>query len=135
METSRATSLVFNLDPVAKGRPRHDRKGHVYTPEKTREFENAIALLARAQYKGEPLDGPLWVRINATFKRPKTVKREWHTVKPDSDNIAKSILDPLNGIIYKDDSQIVNLQIFKAYGDAGKIEVWIRDERYFNYHV
>ncbi|XZN30187.1 RusA family crossover junction endodeoxyribonuclease [Clostridium perfringens] len=37
------------------------------------------------------------------------------TKKPDVDNIAKIILDSLNGVAYKDDSQIVDLRIIKSY--------------------
>lgn len=36
-------------------------------------------------------------------------------VKPDSDNIAKIILDGLNGIAYKDDSQVTTLIVRKRY--------------------
>lgn len=36
-------------------------------------------------------------------------------VKPDVDNVAKSILDSLNGIIYLDDKQIIELDIEKLY--------------------
>ena len=43
--------------------------------------------------------------------------------KPDSDNIAKAILDALNGVAYYDDSQIVELTIKKEYGEAARVEV------------
>ncbi|WXL80106.1 RusA family crossover junction endodeoxyribonuclease [Clostridium perfringens] len=35
--------------------------------------------------------------------------------KPDADNIGKIILDSLNGIAYKDDSQIIELSVIKSY--------------------
>lgn len=37
------------------------------------------------------------------------------TKKPDCDNVAKMICDALNGLAYKDDAQIVNLNVLKAY--------------------
>lgn len=43
--------------------------------------------------------------------------------KPDADNVAKSILDALNGLAYKDDSQVANLLVFKQYGAENKILV------------
>lgn len=43
--------------------------------------------------------------------------------KPDVDNIQKAIFDALNGIAYKDDSQIVCATIFKAYGLENRIEI------------
>lgn len=36
--------------------------------------------------------------------------------KPDCDNIAKAILDALNGIAYKDDSQVAELVVKKRFG-------------------
>ena len=43
--------------------------------------------------------------------------------RPDCDNLAKSILDALNGLAYKDDKQITYLSIEKLYGEENKIEV------------
>ena len=40
------------------------------------------------------------------------------TKKPDADNIAKIILDSLNGIAYDDDSQIVELTVIKEWTDG-----------------
>lgn len=45
--------------------------------------------------------------------------------KPDCDNIIKIILDALNGIAFKDDNQVSELQIEKRYGQEDKVEVEI----------
>ena len=45
------------------------------------------------------------------------------TRKPDLDNIAKSILDSLNGIAWNDDSQITNIWISKHYAEEPRVEV------------
>ncbi|MDM0834524.1 RusA family crossover junction endodeoxyribonuclease [Clostridium perfringens] len=37
------------------------------------------------------------------------------TKKPDSDNIGKIILDSLNGVDYKGDSQIIEFSFIKRY--------------------
>ena len=39
-----------------------------------------------------------------------------HTGKPDADNVLKTVGDALNGIVWKDDSQIVSASINKRYG-------------------
>ena len=49
------------------------------------------------------------------------------TTKPDTDNIAKSILDSLNGIAYKDDKQIVSLKVDKYYTEIPSVSVWISE--------
>ena len=41
----------------------------------------------------------------------------WYDKKPDVDNIAKAVLDALNGIAYDDDKQITSLVIDKKYGE------------------
>ena len=49
------------------------------------------------------------------------------TIKPDTDNIAKSILDSLNGIAYKDDKQVVKLNVDKRYNEEPSVRVWISE--------
>lgn len=49
------------------------------------------------------------------------------TNKPDIDNLAKSILDALNGVIYKDDSQVVVLTLQKYYDDDPRAEITIEE--------
>lgn len=49
------------------------------------------------------------------------------TVKPDTDNIAKSILDSLNGIAYLDDKQFVKLEVEKYYAQAPSVEIIIEE--------
>lgn len=68
---------------------------------------------------------PLQMHIKAFFEIPKsTSKRNKEkmllrqilpTKKPDADNIAKVICDALNGIAYRDDTQIVSLVVTKVY--------------------
>lgn len=48
------------------------------------------------------------------------------TLKPDIDNIAKIICDGLNSIAYKDDKQIISLQVLKVWtNDVERVEVEI----------
>lgn len=112
----------FPIEPVAKGRPRI-WNGRAVTPPKTREFEKTVKALARSQYKGEPLDGPLRMVVVFMLKKPKTVKREYPTVKPDLSNLVKSLEDALNGIAYVDDSLIIETLSSKKYGPVSGVFV------------
>ena len=49
------------------------------------------------------------------------------TKKPDADNIVKIICDALNNIAYKDDTQVVDLQVKKIYGGTEKVIVEIEE--------
>ena len=72
------------------------------------------------------MKGPLSVIVVFTIKRPKSVKREYPTVKPDVDNFLKASLDALNGIAYDDDAQIIEINASKKYGPVGGIFVDIK---------
>ncbi|MDM0610000.1 RusA family crossover junction endodeoxyribonuclease [Clostridium perfringens] len=106
-----------------KARPRICR-GHAFTPKDTVQYEK----LVRDCYKnqdGRYLEGSIKALIIAYYKIPKSYSKkrvqairdglEKPTKKPDADNIAKIILDSLNGVAYKDDSQIIELRVIKSY--------------------
>lgn len=136
--------IMFTVygEPVAKGRPRFAKRGNyvqTYTPVKTKSYEDEVRLLAtKAKGSGSTLEGSVSVFIYISFSVPKSYskrKREAclsgetkHTKKPDLDNVAKAIIDGMNGIIFKDDSQIINLHVTKVYAEVGKVEVLIREE-------
>ncbi len=113
----------------AKQRPRFNTKsGFAYTPKETRIYENLVRCKGEEkmlELKLTPFNGPLFVNLNFYFEVPKsatkkmieaiTLGKEKPTKKPDVDNIAKTILDSLNGICYHDDSQVVDLRVIKSY--------------------
>jgi len=83
----------------------------------------------------DDLDTEVSVKITAYFKPNKSMSKKLreelvknkigHTHKPDCDNIAKIILDALNGLAFKDDNQITELKVIKLYGNEDKVEVEI----------
>ena len=104
---------------MGKGRPRFTRGGHAYTPKATRDYEKAL----REAYENapgrpsEPFSGPKAVCI-MTYRQlpkstPKSVIREPDTHKPDADNVAKIVLDALNGVAWLDDAQVTSLTVVK----------------------
>ncbi|HAT4231235.1 TPA: RusA family crossover junction endodeoxyribonuclease [Clostridium perfringens] len=106
-----------------KARPRICR-GHAFTPKDTVQYEKLVRECYKEQ-DGRYIEGSIKVLIIAYYKIPKSYSKkrvqairdglEKPTKKPDADNIAKIILDSLNGIAYKDDSQIVDLSVIKRY--------------------
>ena len=125
--------------PIGKERPRVNTKtGKVYTPTKTSSFEEKIKWAFKSKYniETELSTNPFKAKITAIFEPPKSIskkKREEllfktdYTKKPDVDNIAKIILDSLNGLAYKDDSQVSALLVFKDYGVENKIIVELEE--------
>lgn len=101
-------SLTFWVDgkPAPKGRPRtFAQHGRVYTrtPDKTRAWEERVALFSRAaaNRSWSPEKGPVAVSLDV-HGAPKLA---------DLDNLAKGLLDGMNGIIFHDDRQVVDLHV------------------------
>lgn len=95
-----------------QGRPRF--AGHAYETKPDREWKKLIASEYQDQCQGMVFHGAIAVRIDVHGKLPKREKiPSPNLVKPDVDNIAKAVLDALNGIAYDDDSQVVELTVKK----------------------
>lgn len=130
--------LVLHCVPTGKARPRFARRGSfvsTYDSDAQKRAVAEIRSLLLGQTQPSPLQGPLSVHIVAHMPIPKSwpkkrVKaaldgREWHTSKPDADNLAKQLLDCFNGCIWRDDTQVVLLVVEKRYSDAPRWEVEI----------
>ena len=61
------------------------------------------------------LDGPVRVHLNFYLPKPKKPKHAAHITKPDLDKIVRATLDPLTGVLFKDDSQVTALWTTKEY--------------------
>lgn len=127
------TTFEIHGNPKGKDRPRFTRNGHAYTTKSTRDYEQMIKLEYSKQ-SNEYFEGEVSVIINVGYPIPKSItKKELEDIKngakpakkPDCDNVAKVILDSLNGIAYKDDKQVVALFVRKEYMQNPKTKVCI----------
>jgi len=115
--------LIIDGEPVGKGRPRFAR-GHAYSPEKTRVYERAI----RNSYSGPKFEEAVYMKLTAYYQKPKKCKTLFPLKKPDLDNVAKIIMDSLNGVAYDDDKQVVWLTITKRWTeDYPRVEVTLTE--------
>jgi Holliday junction resolvase RusA-like endonuclease len=124
--------------PIAKQRPRVTRSGIAYTPSKTVNYEGIVRYTYQSLYgQRELISGRIEAHITAIFPIPKSYSKKKtaellaghnnYDKKPDCDNLAKIILDALNGIAYKDDSQVTVLHIAKEYGTQPKVIVELKE--------
>lgn len=125
--------------PVAKGRPRAARTKNgvrLYTPEKTASYEGLVAMLAHEAMNGrDPLEGPCSARIQVTLAPPASASKKVRDLmlagailpvtKPDLDNLAKSLFDAMNGIVFVDDRQVCDFSINKHYGATPMVVVTV----------
>ena len=127
--------------PKGKERPRAAKlrdRTIVYTPKKTKDYEREIATAYRTQCRGI-FSGAVAIEIHAYYEIPKSASRkrvldmvsdrERPTKKPDGDNIAKAVCDALNGVAYKDDSQVVDLTVRKYYSKFPHVQVFISEAK------
>jgi len=69
------------------------------------------------------------VRVIAVFQfvKPTSQKKRHHpVVKPDLDKLARALLDALTSVAYVDDSQVVQLQLWKVYGGDSRTTVTVK---------
>lgn len=135
----------FHIDgeAVAKGRPKFSQMGgfvRTYTPKKTIDYESRVRATAKAAMGPTDLLETavgvyLYIRlpIPASYSKKRKEACLSGREKPikkngDIDNLAKSILDGMNGVIYKDDCQIVSLHVTKVYASGSGVDVLVREE-------
>ncbi|WP_346207632.1 RusA family crossover junction endodeoxyribonuclease [Caldifermentibacillus hisashii] len=127
-------------EPVAQGRPRATTiNGHVrmYDPKKSRDYKNYIRLAASEHKPEKLLEGPLSMKVKIyrpslkSFSKKKAEMAEKGEIrpvtKPDTDNYIKAIKDALKSVIWKDDSQVVELHASKYYSQNPRIEIEIKE--------
>ena len=127
--------LEFTIpgEPKAKQRHRTTKNGFNYTPKETVDYENWVKQCYFIEHRQTMLEGQIKAEIKAYFGIPKSYSKKKReeikegtlrpTKRPDTDNIAKAILDSLNGIAYKDDSSIVDLKVSKFFDEKPRVEV------------
>lgn len=135
---------VFDIAPVAQGRPRFSGRGkftHAYDPPKSKKFKGDLARIAVKQaneqtfYAGKHV--PIEVHLKFYIPMLKSFSKVKHEMassgylrppkRPDLDNYLKGTLDGLNGIFWEDDGQIVELHAGKYYSDEPRIEMEIKE--------
>jgi Holliday junction resolvase RusA-like endonuclease len=131
--------ITLQIDGRPTPQPRHraTRGGRMYLPSSApiRAFKAAVIAAAGKRFKA-PMTGPVVVEITAYFVRPPshlTGRGELRKAAPtfpgrnlgDVDNLAKGALDALTGIVWLDDSQVVDLRVAKRWADKDRTVVAI----------
>lgn len=135
--------LVVPGEPCGKQRARtfYDcRAGRIVskTPEKTRSYETLIRELFAVKYEGfRPLAGAIRLRVNTyrgiprSESRKRAEKMEATIIRPisrpDASNVLKSVEDALNGLAFRDDSQIVEILVQKYYSTTPRVEIALEE--------
>ena len=128
-------------DPKGKGRPRFSRAGkftRVYTDKQTLDYEALIKFFAaEAMGSTDPLETPVSVFLYIRHAVPQSYSKkrteaclsglEQPCKKPDIDNIAKTYLDGMNGVVFHDDTQVIDLHVKKVYSAVPGVDVMVME--------
>ena len=120
---------------------RYTRQGFKYTPRDVKQYARDIQYSFYAKYpKWLPsmfFEKPLRAEIEVYIKMPQSFSKMKKQraiageirplIKPDVDNCTKNIFDALNGVLYPDDKQIVELSVAKYYSDTDYVKVLIQE--------
>jgi Holliday junction resolvase RusA-like endonuclease len=109
----------------------------MYTPATTLAYESQIARLAEIARGDWPVMAtPMSLRVIAHHPIPVSWSKKKQQLalagacipgKPDLDNVAKAVLDALNGVIYEDDKQVIKLVAEKKYSLDPRVEVYVHE--------
>lgn len=92
-------------------------QARVYRDTSADAWKQEVALAATGIAPDKPMDQPVSVSLHFVMPRPKSRKKDqWHTAKPDADNLAKAVLDVLTKCgVWVDDSRVTALSVTKRY--------------------
>jgi len=131
--------LQFHVpgQPYVNGRPRIGKVGahaRMFTPEKTVNYENLVKYSAQQAMAGAALiEGACDVKLRIDCQIPASWSQKKQraaaageirpTSKPDADNVIKAVFDAMNGVVWKDDVQVVDIAVSKFYSLAPGVGV------------
>ena len=124
-------------EPVGKGRPRAttiNGMARMYTPKKTVNYESLVAHAAQAAMAGAaPFEAPCRIELDVLCSVPASwsQKKQREALegstrpakKPDADNVLKAVCDGINGVVWKDDVQAVEVLLRKVYSATPGVRV------------
>jgi Holliday junction resolvase RusA-like endonuclease len=123
--------LEWKGDVTPKERPRSTRTGRVYTPPATQKFEASVKEAAQIQMHKQGI-AAMFCPVAVHLRVYEPIPQSWGNVyqdlakaglvypsRRDLDNQMKAIMDAINGVVFNDDRQVVQVFAVKAYGDAG----------------
>lgn len=131
--------FTFNRKVVPKQSARMGKFG-VYQTKEIKNYEKALQWELKSQLKKpfKLIDNPIRVKVIAYFKPIKSLKKIekeainlgsstiYKETKPDIEQITKGLYDAMEGIVFTNDSRIVDSRVIKQYGVSEKIEVFIK---------
>lgn len=112
--------IYIPIYAVPMERQRISKSGHCYTPTRTRDFIKECKLYIRRQFDLLPIETGVKLDIEI-YKNAPPLSRRYG----DIDNLVKSIMDAMTGLVYLDDAQVMQISARKVRSSANLISITI----------
>lgn len=132
-------AIAFTVpgEPQGKGRAKIVKIGgfsRMATPAKTVAYEGLVAHAAQEAMRGVPLleeacriELDVMCSVPASWSQRKQAQALAGAIrpakKPDADNVLKAVCDGMNGVVWKDDVQAVDVLLRKVYAEKPCVRV------------
>ena len=137
--------ITIPIEPVSQLRPRAtNRGGHtrVYDPSKVKTYKNSVRKFLEdypiKRFSDVELDVKVkfYLPVQKSISKKERERRLSHEKrpdkKPDIDNLQKSLLDALNGIVWDDDAKITHIEAWKFYSEKPHTEIEVNERTNWN---
>ena len=116
-----ALELFVPGRPAPQGSKRHVGGGVMVESSKAvAPWRTTVAWHAAQTYRGAPLDGAVWAGLTFVMPRPAaTPKRSTPQAvkRPDLDKLTRAVFDALSGVVWRDDSQVIQVVASKRLAE------------------
>jgi len=102
---------------MAKQSFRISRDGHAYQRQSVVEWERTVGFIAHQFWMDDPVKCPIVVILDFYLLFNKA----------DIDNLAKAVLDGMQGIVYANDRQVWSLRLTKSISKKPGVRIRIMD--------
>src|SRR5690606_36989616 len=129
--------IKLNIPVKAMGAVRMTGRGKFVNKSALRylSYKQEFQWHVKNQYKKKPLEGALWVEVIFHMQIPESWSNkrrnesvgEYHTKKPDADNLVKGVFDSLNKLVWQDDNQVAEMVVRKVYSENPRVEIFVKE--------
>lgn len=124
--------------PEAKGSLRVGKHGQLFSANpRLKAWQQRVALQVAEHRKGAKLlEGPVAIVADFCFDRPPSHFTKTGRLRkgaplapgrPDLDKLVRGLLDGLTGVLFKDDSQVCELDVSKRYYETPGVVLYVSE--------
>lgn len=116
-------ALTIPVEPRPMPRPHAAKRGGVYFPAWVDAYREEVQAHLMLGTRGRPVIlGPVSVTLRFVLSERRDRRKDG-----DLDNLCKLVLDSCNGVLWKDDRQVVELHAYCTEAERGRVELSVEE--------